>query len=154
MATPWAKAIKAQQRAAKASLETATKEADEAEAACKAARQKFEAAQVVFRDACVVRHASQKAADGLLALQRLLKCGDMELIESVLTDAHINTDGPTGWRQDICHRAKYAELGKIRFGHAIVWSQAARRCREAWTALVSQGDLPPLHELLSRLKEA
>ena len=153
MATPWAKALNAAKKEAKTSLETATQAAEEAAVAFKAARQSLEAAQGTLQEASVARYDAQAAIDGLTALQKLLKAGDAEVIESVLTDAHLKTDGPTGWRQDICIREKYAQVGKVRFGLAIVWSEPARRCRNAWTALVKQGVLPPLDELLSQLKE-
>lgn len=153
MATPWTKALKARQKEAKTLLETATQAADEASVTCKAARQSLEAAQSKLQEAYAVRSDAQAAIDGLTALQKLLKGGDIEVIESVLTDAQLNTDGPTGWRQNICIRENYAHVGKVRFGHAIVWSETARRCRNAWTTLVSQGVLPPLDELLLQLKE-
>lgn len=153
MKNTWAKALKARQKEAKASLETATQVAEEAAVAFKAARHTLEAAQGELQKACIARYDAQAAIDGLTALQRLLKSADIELIESVLTDAQLNSDAPTGWRQDICVREKYAQVGKVRFGHAIVWSEAARRCRAVWTTLVSQGVLPPLHELLSQLQE-
>lgn len=146
--------LTAQHRVAKASLAAAVQNAAEAQANSDAAHAALDTAQDQLRAACLVRYEARALVLGIEALRKLLATNDAAIIEAVLTDAASGSDRPDEQYRRVCLDRGYAQIGKINFGHVTVWTAGAANARAAWVALVAQGHLPELPQLLNQLAEA
>lgn len=132
--------------------------------ATRAAMERETAANAEFLAAMEVRDNAAKAlqearhehsaceahAKGIQGLKKLLGSGDSEIIQAVLGSPDRDPQGEIGWR---CQDAKYA-AGKCRGHGALQWNATARYIQRVYATLVGEGHLPPLPELLNKIKEA